>query len=157
MLELSLTQNGKLLFRLEIGGLDSRAVLMLTEQAIENAKKTEQRDTSRSDLIPKKTEQQKATQSENHQNAPSIDTLTPNMKAVIAALLANQGKDFSIKELLKDAISRGFQSKGQQQDQAVRYQIRLLTDWGWVKDSAAGTKNLTDMGLTKARELELLA
>ena len=143
MLELSLSDDGKLLFRLEIGKLDPSAVLALTEQAIKAA----QQESSKPTFI-----QPRITTTENEiplTTEPLSNTLniTPNLKAVLTAM--HKTGFSTVNELTEPAKKEGLMSSAKNTEPTMRYLIRQLLKLGLIKENANRKKTLTTRGLAE--------
>jgi hypothetical protein len=158
VLELSLSQDTKLLFRLEIGGLDLQAVLELTRNAIEKAQAESKNRDSSVEAVVKYVQPAIETvlplaPTQTKPYVETINGLTPNMQAMLLAVQKSKSGRQAIKDLLKVATAHGFKSEGKIPDQTVRYLWKTMKEKGWAKESPDGKKVLTGVGIEIVQNL----
>jgi hypothetical protein len=164
-LELSLTRNGKDLFRMDVGELDVDAVMRLTEVAINNARS--KKPSSRTSLTSTPTiSLPNATLTHNNQNrltevarnAGLPNNLSDKIYPILHAVYATGGNTKNFKEILSFLKTLPSFKPPTDVEQAVRYQFRQMKKAGILEDSSQGgdssqSKQLTERGRILAQAI----
>ena len=166
-LELSLTRNGKVLFRLDVGALDVDAVMQLTQTAIIRAKPTQQTiqpivTTTPKELVTrpakarKKSPKRSKGTSKRIYPSKSEKGVSPKMLAVLYSVYSKGGNatNTNLKEIVEIAKTIPSFEAGRDPIQAVRFQFRQMKKIGILEETSLG-KRLTEKGRDLGQKVAL--
>jgi hypothetical protein len=166
-LELSLTRNGKVLFRMDVGALDVDAVMRLTETAIIGARPLQQTIQpvvinapkeliSRPVKARRKSPKRSKGTSKRIYPSKSEKGVSPKMLAVLYSVYVKGGNatNTNLKEIVEIAKTIPSFEAGRDPIQAVRFQFRQMKKSGLLEETSFG-KKLTEKGLEIAQKVAL--